>query len=50
MTAAAGPGALPHFLVWSRGLRFKSLMKEPVLHFLLIGLLLFVAYGRLAPR
>jgi len=30
-------------------LRFKSLLKEPVLHFLLIGLLLFVTYGRLAP-
>jgi hypothetical protein len=31
------------------GLRFKSLLKEPVLHFLLIGLLLFVTYGWLAP-
>jgi hypothetical protein len=30
-------------------LKFKSLLREPVLHFLLIGLLLFVAYGRLAP-
>jgi parvulin-like peptidyl-prolyl isomerase len=30
-------------------LSFKLLMKEPILHFLLIGLLLFVAYGRLAP-
>ena len=29
---------------------FKSLLKEPVLHFLLIGLLLFVAYGWLAHR
>lgn len=30
-------------------MRFKSLLKEPVLHFLLIGLLLFAAYGWLAP-
>jgi parvulin-like peptidyl-prolyl isomerase len=30
-------------------LRVKSLLREPILHFLLIGLLLFVAYGRLAP-
>jgi hypothetical protein len=30
-------------------LRFKSLFREPVLHFLLIGLLLFAAYGWLAP-
>jgi len=27
----------------------RRLLREPVLHFLLIGLLLFVAYGRLAP-
>jgi hypothetical protein len=31
------------------GLRFKPLLREPVLHFLLIGLLLFVAYGWLTP-
>jgi parvulin-like peptidyl-prolyl isomerase len=30
-------------------LRFKTLLREPVLHFLLIGVVLFVAYGRLAP-
>ena len=29
-------------------MKFKSLLREPVLHFLLIGILLFVAYGRLA--
>jgi hypothetical protein len=32
-----------------RGLTLKALLKEPVLHFLLIGLLLFAAYGWLAP-
>jgi parvulin-like peptidyl-prolyl isomerase len=30
-------------------LTLKALLKEPVLHFLLIGLLLFAAYGWLAP-
>lgn len=30
-------------------MRFKPLLREPVLQFLLIGLLLFVAYGWLAP-
>lgn len=30
-------------------MRIKSLLREPVLHFLLIGLLLFAAYGWLAP-
>jgi hypothetical protein len=32
------------------GLQIKSLLKEPVLHFLLIGVAIFVAYGLAAPR
>ena len=31
-------------------MKFKSLLREPVLHFLLIGLVVFAAYGRLAPH
>jgi len=32
------------------GLQIKSVLKEPVLHFLLIGIAIFVAYGLIAPR
>jgi hypothetical protein len=32
------------------GLNIKSLWKEPVLHFLLIGVAIFMAYGLIAPR
>jgi len=32
------------------GLNIKSLLKEPVLHFLLIGVAIFMAYGLIAPR
>jgi len=32
------------------GLQIKSVFKEPVLHFLLIGVVIFVAYGLIAPR
>jgi PPIC-type PPIASE domain len=31
------------------GLTIRSLLKEPLLHFLLLGLLLFLLYGRVAP-
>jgi hypothetical protein len=31
-------------------LSIKSALKEPVLHFLLIGIAIFVAYGLVAPR
>jgi len=31
-------------------LRIKSFLKEPVLHFLLIGVAIFVAYGLVAPK
>jgi len=31
-------------------LNIKSALKEPVLHFLLIGIAIFVAYGLIAPH
>jgi hypothetical protein len=32
-----------------RGLKVRALLREPLLHFLLIGLALFVLYGRVSP-
>ena len=32
-----------------QGLKIRSLLREPLLHFLLIGMLLFLLYGKVAP-
>jgi len=46
---AAERGAPPHLLVES-SLKIGFVLREPLLHFLLIGMLLFLLFGKVAPR